>query len=98
VAHHSCAVFEADERGFGVELEVEFAPDRPDLVQALVYCDMTIDPDGRRVTFDVRLDEIINRYGADHVVSRSMTKARPTIESAVEQVERRLMDAAKMSD
>jgi len=87
VAHHSCAVVEADERGYGAELAREFPPRDDRLMPALIYCDMTTDPDGRPVTFDVRLQEILSRYGSDHVVSRSMTRAAPKIREAIAQVE-----------
>src|SRR3954451_11264972 len=46
VAHHSCALLEADLRGLREELETEFALESPDLVDAMLYCDMTTTPDG----------------------------------------------------
>jgi hypothetical protein len=88
VAHHSCAVVEADERGYGAELAHEFSPREDPLVPALIYCDMTTDPDGRPVSFDVRLQEIQSRYGSDHVVTRSMARAAPSVREAIAEVER----------
>ena len=87
VAHHSCAVAEADQRGLVGQLVEEFAPERDVLAKALIYCDMTTDPDGHRVTFEERLDEIQKRYGPDHLVSRSMTIAAPAIRNAIAEVE-----------
>lgn len=87
VAHHSCAALEADERGFGKELTAEFEPAAGELVKALIYCDMTTDPDGRTVTFDERLQEIQSRYGPDHLVSRSMRVAAPMIRRAIAEVD-----------
>lgn len=90
VAHHSCACIEADERGLVAVLNTEFAPDTDELTSALVYCDMTTDPDGNTVTFDARLDEITSRYGTDHLVSRSMQRAAPQVRRAIGDVELRL--------
>jgi predicted hydrolase (HD superfamily) len=90
VAHHSCACIEADERGLADVLSAEFAPDPDELTSALLYCDMTTDPDGNRVTFDARLDEITSRYGTDHLVSRSMQRAAPEVRRTIGEVERRL--------
>jgi len=89
VANHSCAAIEARERGLGDDLTQEFAPEQEDLTNALIYCDMTTDPEGRRVAFDDRLGEIVNRYGPNHPVSRSMRMAAPTLRRAVDEVERR---------
>ncbi|GGW91410.1 hypothetical protein GCM10010341_10700 [Streptomyces noursei] len=44
VAHHSCALLEAEERGLREELETEFELERPELVDALLFCDMTTTP------------------------------------------------------
>src|SRR6266566_5294921 len=87
VAHHSCAAIEANERGLGGELAREFPVEREGLVQALLYCDMTTGPDGRRVTFDERLDEVVTRYGEEDPVSRSMWIAAPRIRRAITEVE-----------
>src|SRR5689334_16254458 len=44
VANHSCATFEADERGFGAELRAEFPAETSALADALWYSDMTTGP------------------------------------------------------
>src|SRR5690349_13674018 len=44
VAHHTCAVNEADERGLSSALLREFPHPPGDLIDALTYCDMTTDP------------------------------------------------------
>jgi HD domain len=86
VAHHSCAIIEAEERGLADVLRGEFeAPPQP-LADALTCCDMTTSPDGEPVTVDWRLAEILNRYGSGHLVSRSMRRATPMILQAVGQV------------
>ncbi|MER6088499.1 HD domain-containing protein [Streptomyces bluensis] len=94
VAHHSCALLEAEERGLRPELEEEFALERPDLVDALVYCDMTTTPDGTETTPAERLDEIVQRYGPDTIVGRFIQRAAPEIHSAAERVEERLAKAS----
>lgn len=90
VAHHSCATIEADERGLREELESEFANEDSAVTQALWFCDMTTGPDGNDLDVEVRLDEILERYGPDHVVTRFIRRARPFILDAVRQTEQRL--------
>jgi hypothetical protein len=92
VAHHSCAVYEASERGLHEALIAEFAPERPELVEALTYCDMTTGPDGRHLDVADRLAEIHSRYGPEHLVSRSISAATPYITSAVRATEQALAD------
>ncbi|MBO3748797.1 HD domain-containing protein [Streptosporangiaceae bacterium NEAU-GS5] len=92
VAHHSCATFEAANRGLIDTLNAEFTPQAPVLVQALTYCDMTTSPDGIRLAVEDRLAEIHSRYGAGHLVSRSITAASPSITMHVRLVEERLSD------
>ncbi|WP_245647300.1 HD domain-containing protein [Microtetraspora niveoalba] len=92
VAHHSCAVKEATERGLFDVLTKEFAPERPDLMDALTYCDMTTGPDGRHLDVAERLAEIHSRYGPEHLVSRSITASTPCIHAAVQAVKAALAD------
>ncbi|GHA41363.1 MULTISPECIES: HD domain-containing protein [Streptomyces] len=90
VAHHSCALLEAEERGLRQELESEFELERPDLVDALLFCDMTTTPDGTQTTPTERLDEIVQRYGPDTIVGRFIQRAAPEIHAAADRVEERL--------
>ncbi|MEE1815224.1 HD domain-containing protein [Streptomyces sp. SP18ES09] len=94
VAHHSCALLEAEERGLRHELETEFELERPELVDALIVSDMTTTPDGGHTTPIARLDEIVQRYGPDTIVGRFIQRAAPEIYAANERVERRLAAAA----
>ena len=89
VAHHSCAIIEAGERGLAEVLSSEFdaAPDA--LASVLTCCDMTTSPDGEPVPVQQRLAEIGDRYGPGHPVSRSIQRATPMILRAVEQVRHR---------
>jgi HD domain-containing protein len=79
VAHHSCAVHEARIRGLDRELIAEFEIEQSATYDALVYCDMTVGPTGRIVSFDERVPEILNRYHPQHEVSRSLTLSRPAL-------------------
>ena len=89
VAHHSCAVIEAEERGLARVLNREFAPPPRPLADALTFCDMTTSPDGEHVHVNNRLAEIHDRYGSGHLVSRSIRRATPLILEAVGQVSAR---------
>jgi HD domain len=83
VAHHSCAVIEAEERGLADVLCREFDPAPRPLAGGLTFCDMTTSPDGEQVHVHRRLAEIHDRYGSGHLVSRSICRATPLILEAV---------------
>jgi hypothetical protein len=90
VAHHSCAIIEAEERGLAHVLTREFdSPPQP-LADALTFCDMTTSPDGKLVRVHNRLAEIHDRYGSSHLVSHSIRRATPLILEAVGQVNTRI--------
>ncbi|GAA1890919.1 HDIG domain-containing protein [Streptantibioticus ferralitis] len=94
VANHSYALLEAEERGLREDLEREFPlVDDPFLLDALVYCDMTTTPDGKRTSSEERIAEIVNRYGTDSVVGRFIRRAAPDIHASVTRVQARV-DAA----
>lgn len=86
VAHHSCAIIEAAERGLAGELAEEFPPGPPALTEALIYCDMTTGPDGTHLTVEQRLAEIKTRYGPGHLVTRFIEAASPRLLEAVHKV------------
>ena len=86
VAHHSCAIIEAGERGLADILSSEFDPAPDVLASVLTCCDMTTSPDGQLVPVKQRLAEIHDRYGSAHLVSRFIRRATPMILEAVEQV------------
>ena len=94
VAHHTCAVIEAEERGLADILGLEFEPVPEELSSVLTYCDITTSPDGELVPAERRLAEIQQRYGPEHLVSRSMQRATPMILRAVEQVQDRAARSA----
>jgi HD domain len=94
VAHHSCAIIEAEARGLADVLSLEFEPAPYVLSSVLTYCDMTTSPDGELVPVERRVTEIHDRYGPGHLVSRSIQRATPMILRAVEQVHERAARSA----
>ena len=96
VAHHSCAIIEADERGLADVLRSEFDPAPDVLASVLTCCDMTTSPDGQPVQVEQRLAEILDRYGPRHLVSRSIQRATPMIFRAVEQVRQRAVQTTEL--
>lgn len=89
VAYHSCAIYEAEERGLADILQAEFLPEDSEVADALWYSDMTTGPDGQDLGVRERLTEIRQRYGPDHVVTRFWRRAEPTLLAAVARVEAR---------
>ncbi|WP_344166612.1 HD domain-containing protein [Pilimelia columellifera] len=89
VAHHSCASFEAAERGLSEAL-AEFRNEQSPTTDALWFADMTTGPDGQTLNAADRLAEIRRRYGPDDVVTRFWAKAEPTLLAAIRRVEARL--------
>ncbi|GAA0532604.1 HDIG domain-containing protein [Paractinoplanes ferrugineus] len=92
VAHHSCAFIEARNRGLGDRLADEFAPVEGMLSDAITYADMTTTPDGVPVEVEQRLAEILDRYGPDHLVARSISEAGPLIIGSVQRIKAALAE------
>ncbi|MEU8188055.1 HD domain-containing protein [Micromonospora carbonacea] len=93
VAYHSCAIFEAEERGLARYLKAEFFDERTPVRDALWYADMTTGPDGQGMTVDERLAEVRVRYGPEHVVTRFWARGEPALLDAVRRTEQRLQAA-----
>jgi hypothetical protein len=92
VAHHSCAVLEAELRGLADEL-AEFDNEHGEVRDALWYCDITTSPDGEPVAAAERIAEIKQRYGPGHLVTRFITMATPDLLAAVDRTEMLLAGA-----
>ena len=90
VAHHSCAIIEAGERGLAGQLAREFKPAPHDLADALIYCDMTTGPDGQRMSIEQRLADIRARYGPADLVTRAIARSAPQLEAATRRIARKL--------
>jgi hypothetical protein len=95
VAHHSCAILEAEARGLAHELSSEFPSPDPVLSDALAYCDMTTTPYGSVVSVYDRIAEIAERYGPESTVTRFIREAEPYLVSSVKRTAHRLGSAAK---
>ncbi|MFJ1873012.1 HDIG domain-containing metalloprotein [Streptomyces chartreusis] len=89
VAHHSGAVYEAEQRGLTEELAVYEREDSA-VLDALIYADMTTGPAGQSFDFDHRIDEILKRYEPGSEVHNAISKARPYLGEAVQRVQARL--------
>jgi putative nucleotidyltransferase with HDIG domain len=89
VAHHSCAYREAELRGISSNMS-EWEDERTPLRDALWWVDMTTSPDGKVVSFDMRVTEIRDRYGPGELVTRFIQRAEPELQAAVDRTEKRL--------
>jgi hypothetical protein len=90
VAHHSCAITEARERGFNGVLLNEFPLPPRHLAEALTYSDITTSPDGNPLSVHDRLADIRTRYGPGHVVTRSVARSKPTLLMTAFNVQQRM--------
>ncbi|QUC62075.1 HD domain-containing protein [Streptomyces sp. A2-16] len=91
VAHHSGAVYEAEQRDLTAELAAYEREDSA-VLDALIYADMTTGPAGQTFDFDRRIDEILERYELGSEVHNAISKARPYLEGAVARTRARLSD------
>ncbi|GAA2750151.1 HDIG domain-containing metalloprotein [Amnibacterium kyonggiense] len=92
IAQHSGARFVAHSRGLGHLLR-PFAESRfwsGPVADALTWADQTTGPDGRRVTVEDRIDEMLQRHGTDSPNARSNTERAPALVEAVRATEERL--------
>jgi hypothetical protein len=79
IAHHSGAVFEAQERGMDSELAHYRFPVDVEELAILNAADLCTSPDGALIDPQARLDEILKRYPPDHPVHRAITRAGPLL-------------------
>jgi HD superfamily phosphodiesterase len=89
VAHHSCALLEAEERGIDGELLSEFMKEESATSDALWCADMTTGPDGQHFDVKERLAEIRSRYGPNHLVTRFVDRAQTQLIDAVKRTQER---------
>lgn len=68
----------------------EFPFEDSPTLDALVTADLTTGPDGQRLTYDERIDEILKRYPPDDPVHRTWVKAAPILKESVKRTEARL--------
>lgn len=91
VAHHSESRFELGLLGLADRLAT-YADEDSAVSQALTYCDVMTGPDGSPLELWEALDEVRERYGAEHVRVRAQDLARPYVHLAVADTELRLPD------
>lgn len=91
VAFHSGAEFEAEELGLEGQLAA-FVDERSLIRDLLWYADMTVGPDGQRLSFPARMDEVRERYPADHNITRALDTGIRERELAVERAEAWIAD------
>jgi hypothetical protein len=97
VAHHSCAIVEAEEYGLAADLAREFKPAPRVLADALIYCDMSTGPDGQRMAVGQRLADIRARYGPAHPATRALGRSAPLLTAATHRVARQLSSRTEMA-
>ncbi|MFE0529821.1 HD domain-containing protein [Micromonospora parva] len=90
VAHHSCASFEAQERGLADVLAAEFPCEESATSDALAFADMTTGPDGQDLAVGERLAEIRDRYGPDHLVTLFWRRAEPALMASIRRTQARM--------
>jgi hypothetical protein len=61
---------------------------------ALTYCDMTTGPTGEVMSYEERLASVEDRYGAEHIVARSVRQARAEVERCTAFVQGLLREVA----
>ena len=98
VGHHSCARYEAQVRGLLDVLLAEFAPEDSATYDALVFCDMTTGPTGKIVALEQRIEDIYQRYGPDHEVSRALDSSRPCLTACHDRTAARLTELTHLAD
>jgi putative nucleotidyltransferase with HDIG domain len=86
VAHHSSSEYAADLLGLTRQLR-SFPLENSLLVDALTYCDMTTDLNGREVSLDERLLSVTARYGGNHPIAQALDNAEPCLRASVKRVE-----------
>ncbi|MFF2786749.1 HD domain-containing protein [Streptomyces sp. NPDC058049] len=82
VAHHSGAVYEAEQRGLSAELAA-YEREESAVLDALTCADMTTGPAGQRLGFTERIDEILTRYAPGSEVHVAISTAVPYLAAAV---------------
>jgi hypothetical protein len=88
VADHSEARFEIRLRGFGEELAA-YKREESWVSDALTYCDLTTGSSGLPMTFEERVAEVEQRYGAGEIVD-ALRQATPCLLAAIERTAERL--------
>lgn len=86
VANHTGAEHEARLRGLSAQL-APFEPEVSLIADLLTWCDLHVGPTGEPITVKQRVLDVVERYGADHVVSRSVMAGEPEFRAICDRVE-----------
>ena len=89
VAHHTGAVFEAEERGLEEELGGMPRAD-PDSLDVVTLLDLVIAPDGTLTDPETRIAEILSRYPISSPVHRAVTRSQEELRASAERARERL--------
>ena len=89
IAHHSGARFTAAMLHMTQELS-HFPYKQSLLTRCLNFCDLHSGPSGQPFTLAQRRDDILARYGRNHIVSYSFLASLPSLKNDVSIVQRRL--------
>lgn len=83
VAYHTCARVEVERRGLLQALTSEFV-DRSGAARDVLWAaDATTGPSGEVFSLVERIEEVLHRYGSDHLVTQSLLAIRPDLEAAI---------------
>jgi hypothetical protein len=93
VAHHTCALLEADERGLAAELAREFERKESVVADALWYCDLTTGSRWAGLRGRPALGRDPLPLRPDHLVTRFVERARRQLLAAVDRTAGRLAAA-----
>lgn len=77
-------------RGLESVLLAEFPQEASPTYDALVFCDLTTGPAGQPVTYMERINEIRERYGPGHEVTRALELSEADLSSCCERTLGRL--------
>ena len=94
IAHHSEAAIEARLRGYAHALDA-FPREYSAVADALTFCDMTTSPEGKHISFEERIAEILCRYKEQDIVSQSVRQATPTLSRDIERTKQMLHQHCK---
>jgi putative nucleotidyltransferase with HDIG domain len=96
VAHHSGALCVAEVRGLAAEIAAFRREDSP-VADALVYADQTVGPNGRVMTVEHRLADMLHRHGPDSPNAAAHARRAPLLLAAIHRVELRLATLGESS-
>lgn len=60
-------------------------------IDLVTYCDLHTAPNGEKITFDERIQDIVQRYGENHDVSRFMVGNHKNFKKTIQRVEKQII-------